>query len=213
MNVLGLFILTVLAGSTADAWQREQTVRDIVDRMQRRYDTMTDAVADYTQHVKFGYSQVEQTFRGTLTLKKPRKYRIESEHQTLVTDGATVWAYSPLNKQVLIDRFKENQNTLTPDHFLLSLPANYNAALLGKETIEGASTFALRLVPKDEQSFIKSMKVWVEEGTWIVRRVLVVDVNETETTYTVANVRLNTNVKDELFSFSAPPGIEVVDLR
>ena len=71
----------------------------------------------------------------------------------------------------------------------------------------------LKLVPKDDQSFIKSMKVWVEEGTWIIRKVETTDVNDTETTYTVRDVKLNSDIKDSRFSFTPPPGTELVDLR
>jgi len=163
--------------------------------------------------VKYGYSQIEQNFAGTLTMKKPNKYRVESEQQTYVTDGATVWAYSPANKQVLIDHYKEDQNTLSPDQFLLHLPANYYATLLGRERSGDARLVTLKLVPKDDQSFVKSVKVTIDEGSWIVRKVEIVDVNDTEKTYTVQDVKVNTHVKDSLFTFTPPPGTEVVDLR
>ena len=193
--------------------QREWTVREVTEKVQRRYESIRDATARFTQHVKFGFSQIEQNFAGTLIMKKPNKYKVESEHQTFVTDGSTVWAYSPVNKQVLIDRFKENENTLSPEQFLLNLPADYYSTLLAGERAGEAYLITLKLVPKDDQSFVKSMKVWVEEGSWIVRKVEIVDVNDTEKTYTVQDVKINTNVKDDVFAFTPPPGTEVVDLR
>ena len=192
---------------------QELTVNEITQKMHEKYESMQDATARFTQHVKFGFSQIEQDFSGTLTMKKPNKYRVESEQQTFVTDGTTVWAYSPTNKQVLIDRYKENQNTLSPDRFLLHLPDNYYATLLGTEEAGGARLVTLKLVPKDDQSFVKSMKVTIDEGSWIVRKVDIVDVNDTETTYTVQDVKVNTHVKDSLFAFTPPAGTEVVDLR
>ncbi|MGH2569461.1 MAG: outer membrane lipoprotein chaperone LolA [Bacteroidota bacterium] len=207
------FLALVLVVVAADGRQQEATVKNITDNVQRRYEAMRDATAKFTQHVKFSFSKIEQNFEGTLTMKKPNKYRIESEHQTFVTDGSVVWSYSPVNKQVLVDRFKENQSTLSPDKLLLNLPAQYYTTLLGKENVDRAETFVLKLVPKDDQAFIRSVKVWVEDGTWVVRRVLVVDVNETETQYMLKEIKLNTHVNDSLFSFSPPPGTEVVDLR
>lgn len=193
--------------------QRELTVKDVTDKIQKRYESIEDATARFSQHVKFGFSKIEQTFAGTLTMKKPKKYRVESEHQTLITDGSTVWAYSPVNKQVLVDRYKENQNSLSPEHFLLNLPSNYYATLLEKDKESNHKLITLKLVPKDDQSFVKSMKVWVEEGSWVVRKVEIIDVNDTETTYEVKEVKFNTNVKDNAFAFTPPSGTEVVDLR
>jgi outer membrane lipoprotein carrier protein len=189
------------------------TVKEITENMQRRYEMVNDASAEFTQHVKFGFSKIEQTFAGTLQMKKPNKYRIESEYQTLVTDGKTVWAYSPVNHQVLVDRFKENQNSISLEKFLLNIPSSYYASLLGRETSGDVRLFVLKLVPKDDRSFIKSVKVWVDDGRWVVHKVSILDVNETETTYTITNVKLNSQLSDTTFSFVPPPETEVVDLR
>lgn len=206
-------VLLIWCVTAAFARQQDLTVNEITGKLQQKYETIQDATARFTQHVKFGFSQIEQDFVGTLTMKKPNKYRVESEQQTFVTDGTTVWAYSPANKQVLIDRYKENQNTLSPDQFLLHLPANYYATLLGTEKSGDVRHVTLKLVPKDDQSFVKSMKVTIDEGSWIVRKVEIVDVNDTETTYTVQDVKVNTHVRDSLFTFTPPRGTEVVDLR
>lgn len=206
-------VVVLAFGLTAGALAQQLDVRDVTEKIQRRYETIEDATARFSQQVKFGYSKIEQNFSGTLVMKKPNRYRIESEHQTLVTDGTTVWSYSPMNKQVIVDRYKENQNSLSPEHFLLNLPSNYYSSILGKESAEGSSLVVLRLLPKDDQSFVKSMKVWVEEGTWVVRKVELVDVNDTQTVYTVQDVKLNTNVKESAFVFSPPSGTEIVDLR
>ncbi len=206
-------MLFVACAAVGVAQQKEVTANDVTGNLQRRYESMQDAVAKFTQHVKFSFSKIEQTFDGTLTMKRPNKYRVESEHQTFVTDGSAIWSYSPINKQVLVDRYKENHNTISPEQFLLKLPEQYYATLLGRDTVAKAHTFVLKLVPKDDQAFIKSVKVWVEDGTWTVRKVLIVDVNDTETQYSINDLKLNTNVNDSLFSFTPPAGTEVVDLR
>ena len=146
-------------------------------------------------------------------MKKPNKYRIESEHQTLVTDGATVWAYSPVNNQVVVDKHKENRNSISPEQFVLNLPANYYTTILASEKGKEATQLTLKLVPKDDRSFVRSVKVWVEDGNWTIRKVSITDVNDTETTYTIKDLKLNTNVNDKLFTFNPPSGTEVVDLR
>lgn len=212
MRTIWLLIL-VLFGGVLYSRQKELTVKEITDKLQRRYDSIQDATARFTQHVKFGFSKIEQNFAGTLKMKKSNKYRVETEYQTLVTDGSTVWSYSPMNKQVLIDRYKETPDSFTPEQFLLNLPTNYYATLVQQEKTAESSWVVMKLVPKDDQSFIKSMKVWVEEGSWIVRKVEMLDVNDTEKTYTVQEVKINTNLKDNTFAFTPPPGTEIVDLR
>ena len=208
-------VLAVVLMLTACARAQEPslTVKEVTDRLQSRSAMIDDATAAFEQHVKFGYSNIEQTFKGTLTMKKPKSFRIETEQQTLVTDGTTVWAYTPANNQVLIDKYKENENSLSPEQFLLNLPSAYYVSLLGMEKPLGSAQYILKLVPKDDRSFVRSVKIWVESGSWNVRRILIVDVNDTETSYLINDIRLNTNVNTRTFTFAPPSGTEVVDLR
>ena len=208
------FSLIVFAGLVFQQAAAQQiSMSELTSNMQRRYETIENVVAKFAQQVKFGFSNIEQRFTGTLIMKKPRMYRIESEHQTLVTDGTTVWAYSPVNKQVVVDKYKEKQNSISPDLFLLNLPSDYYSTLLGRETEAEKSLLTVKLVPKDDRSFIKSVKLWIVDGTWDVRKILIVDVNETETMYVIDRLSQNTAINDSLFSFSPPAGTEIVDLR
>ena len=212
IHALALPLLLVLLRPVA-AQEEDLTVKQITDRVQRRYEMIDDAVVQFEQHVKFGFSDIEQTFDGVLTMKKPNRYRVESEHQTIVTDGTTVWAYSAANKQVIVDRYKENSNSISPEKFMLNLPDNYYVSILETKKDPAGAIVVLKLIPKDDRSFVKSVKLTIEVRTWIVRTIDILDVNETETVYTVRNIKLNTNVGDKSFTFETPPGADVVDLR
>jgi chaperone LolA len=193
--------------------EKDWTVKQVTDQLQYRYEMIDDASVQFEQHVKFGYSNIEQNISGILKMKKPKHYRVESDQQTIVTDGKTVWAYSHANNQVIIDTYKENSNSISPEQFMLNLPANYYASLIGYEKQAAGNIILLKLVPKDDRSFVKSVKVFVEENTWMLRKIVVLDVNETETTYAVKDIKLNTNIKEKTFTFETPVGAEVVDLR
>jgi outer membrane lipoprotein carrier protein len=195
------------------AAQPQPALSAVTDGMQKRYASMENAAARFTQEVRFGFSKIRQEFKGTLKMKKPNMFRIESEHQVLVTDGSTVWAYSPVNKQVVVDHYKENRNTISPDRFLVSIPENYYATVLGTEQAGKARLVTLKLVPKDDASFIRSVKLTVEEGAWTVKRISVEDINETTTTYTIEELTFNSTVDDKTFVFTPPPGTDIVDLR
>lgn len=189
------------------------TVKYVTEQLQHRYEMIDDATIQFTQRVKFGFSKIEQTFEGTLISKKPKFYRIESEHQTLVTDGVTVWAYSPVNKQVVVDHYRENQNSISPEQFMLTIPTQYYTTLVGKEKEREQTLVVLKLIPKDDRSFVQSVKLWIDNATWMIVRITIVDVNETETTYLVRKVKFNTDVKEKIFTFTPPAGVDVVDLR
>ena len=215
MSIKNIFatVLVLFCILDASAQEKEWTVKQVTEQLHHRYEMIDDAVVQFEQHVKFGFSNIEQNFSGTLKMKKPKHYRIESEHQTIVTDGTTVWAYSTANNQVIVDNYKENSNSISPEQFMLNLPANYYASLLGVEKQSAGNVVLLKLVPKDDRSFVKSVKISVEENGWMVRKIIILDVNETETIYSVKDFKLNTNIKEKTFTFETPAGAEVVDLR
>ncbi len=212
ISIVVTFIV-LLCAATSGAQENPLTVKDVTDKMQSRYDMIDDATAAFTKHVKLGFSNIEQTYTGTIAIKKPKKMRLEAENETVVTDGETVWLYSPVNNQVIIDHYKENQNSISPENFMLNLPNDYYATLLGVQKAKNISLVTLKLVPKDDRSFVKSVKIVIEDGTWNVRSIVILDVNDTETTYTLRDLKLNTNVRDKDFVYIPPPGVEVVDLR
>ncbi len=203
----------LVSNSALDGQTSNLTVKEITQKMQDRYEMIDDASASFTKHVKLGFSDIEQTYAGTIVIKKPKMVRLESENETIVTDGVTVWMYSPVNNQVIVDKYKENQNSVSPENFLLNVPQNYYATLLSEAKEKGELTATIKLVPKDDRSFIKSVKIVVEEKTWDVRTITIDDVNDTETSYTVKDLKLNTGIPDKTFRYTPPPGVEVVDLR
>jgi outer membrane lipoprotein carrier protein len=212
-RLLKNIVLLALFASVASAQEGTLTVKDVTQQMQNRYAMIDDATASFSKHVKLGFSDIEQTYTGTIMIKKPSKLRMEAENETIVTDGVTVWLYSPVNNQVIIDKYKENQNSISPENFLLNLPQNYYATLLAIGKDNNGPTATVKLVPKDDRSFVKSVKIVVDQGTWNVRTISILDVNDTETAYTIKDLKLNTNLSDKTFVYTPPPGVEVVDLR
>ncbi|MCX6137710.1 MAG: outer membrane lipoprotein chaperone LolA [Ignavibacteriales bacterium] len=205
------FFVLFIASLCAAQEQSSLTAMDVVGRVQALYASLTDASADFTQTVKFKYTKTEQKFAGTARMKKGNRYRVESQQQTLVTDGKIVWVYSPVNKQVVVDAYKENAQTFSPEKFIFGLPKNYTAAFVGEKK---SGVHVLKLAPRSgTNAFIKSLKVWVSETDWTVQRVEIIDGNEMQTIYTVQNFHRNPGLSDALFSFVAPPGVETVDLR
>jgi outer membrane lipoprotein carrier protein len=189
------------------------TSQEILEKVAGKYGAVTDAEIRFTQSIKFAVAGLQQHTSGTLFFKKPQKYRLEVEEQTIVTDGETVWSYSHGSKQVLIDKFKIDDQAMTPDRVLVHAPADYTSSLLGHEKLGKIETVLLKLVPRSDQSTVTAMKIWVSESDWLLRKVEMVDVSGKETTYIVNSIRTNLDLPDDRFNFKLPDGVEAVDLR
>ena len=190
-----------------------EDAKSILSKVEKKYNSIRDVTVTFSQHVRFGVTQAEQTFSGTLLMKKGNKYHIEVEDQIIITDGKSVWSYAKNNKQVIIDRYKDDPGSFSPDKILVDVPEHYSPSILGSEKINGQETSILKLIPLDTKSNIQWMKVWVDHDDWLMRKIQVFDISENLTTYSIERMTLNEGVKESQFTFEAPAGVEVIDLR
>jgi outer membrane lipoprotein carrier protein len=202
-------LVVLAAGWTAAS----DDAQEILGNVRKKYDTIKDAELRFTQRTRFPQSTLEQRSKGTLYLKKEHKYRIETEDQTVVTDGETVWSYSAANKQVLIDRFKPSDRSFSPERILGGNTEEFTAAVRGREKVAGTECVVLNLSPRGEGSLVATLRLWVDESEWLVRMAEITDVNGKVTNYTVSDIKLNPGLGDSRFVMQIPEGAEVVDMR
>ena len=190
-----------------------QTAEEVLENMREKYESNDDAEIRFTQHVRFSMANIEQEISGVLTMKREDMYRVELDDRTIVTDGTTVWSHSRPNNQVLIDDFAMDERSFSPENILVRAPSEFLPTLLGQERYRDVELTVVKLVPRDEQAFLQTMKVWVDPDTWLMAKVELVDANGKETTYVVEGIRINSGLADEQFRFRIPDGVDVVDLR
>ena len=203
-----LLILFVIFNSSA----QEFSANEVLEKIRTRYAQMNDASASFTQSVKIRFKQTGQSNSGTIKIKKWNKYSIETEHQTIVTDGKKVWLYTPATKQVIVDQFKTNRQTLTPEKFLTGLPKDFSATRIENDS----NRIVLSLIPTQSNtvtSNITALKVWSVPGVWIVERIEYQDKNGTTTTILLSDIRFNKGIDDKAFQFGVTDEMKVVDMK
>ncbi len=201
---LALAALSALAGDDA---------LEIVTKLQDKYKSINDVSVSFTQDVLFGVSRAEQSTKGTLAMRHGNNYRIDTDQQTIVTDGTSVWSYNKANNQVFVDKYKDDPNSFSAEKVLVNIPETYTSTILGTEKIAGTETTVLKLIPKKRTSNLQWMKIWVDRDEWLMKKVQVLDASENLWTYDVTAMRLNPGLPDTVFHFTAPPGAELIDLR
>ena len=198
-----LFLFLALAFATV---VNAQTAQEIIKNVQSKYDGITDAKASFSQSIKGGKGG-----SGTLYIKKDDYYRIEIGGQTIITDGKTSWSYNPKKKQVVIDNYKDDGNTFSPNKFLFRYPENFYSDLEGDENISGVDCYVIKLTPRTSGS-IKSARIWIDKSENLIKKITI-NSKESTSTYTLKSVDLNIGVSSSKFTFSPPQGVEVIDLR
>ena len=187
-----------------------QDAQEIIKNVQSKYNSIKDAQATFSQSVRYS-SGSNQSSSRTIYIQKEDKYRIESKNEVIVTDGVTSWSYYKKKKQVVIDNYKKDGNTFSPNKFLFSYPENFYSDLDGTESISGSECYILKLSPRHKGS-VKSAKIWVDKEDNLIRKISI-NSSESSTTYTLKKITLDVGLSSSKFSFSPPEGVEVIDLR
>jgi outer membrane lipoprotein carrier protein len=208
--------LAVLAGAaTASA----QSLDEVIKGLETAYSRMTDLRAEFAQS-SFNKS-LNQTIpaQGVVSLKRGGKLRWEYSEPTkqeIVSDGKTLWVYTPSLNQV---------NT-GPAPEALSGPAGSFLAGLGKvrehftvrflnpaQPRDADGNVALDLTPKQPLPTLSRLLLSVDPKQWEVRKATVYDQFENTVAMRFTKVAMNSGLPDKLFTFVPPPNTAVVPLR
>lgn len=187
-----------------------QDAQEIIKNVQDKYRDIKDAKATFSLSESFSGGK-SSSASGTLMIKKENKYKIKTDKFTLVTDGATSWSYTPSKKQVVVDYYKDDGNTFSPNKYLFNYPENFYSDLSGEEKVNKKDCFVLKLTPRKKGN-IKSAKVWVDKTESLIRKITITT-SESTKTYTLKTITLDPGLATSEFTFTPPSGVEVIDLR
>lgn len=204
--IIPFFILALLPFSGLQA----QDAQEIIRKVQSKYDNISDARATFTQTTKPSGGKGKST-SGVIYIRKQNSYRIEAGSQIIITDGATSWVYSPNKKQVVIDNYKDDGSSFSPNKFLFNYPENFYSDLEGEEKIGGAECYVIKLSPRSGGS-VKSAKIWIDKNEDVIRKITI-STNQSTNTYTLKDITLDAGISSSKFTFTPPSGVEVIDLR
>ena len=209
----GILCLLAIVFCTLPSFSQTESARDLMKKISTKYVSINSATVEFTQTSRLAMIKKEQTFTGTLQMKQGNKFRIAMEHQTIVTDGKTVWLYSRANNQVLIDYYKDDAQSFSPEKILLRAPDNFYSTFLRKEQFNGDTLALIKLTPKEERSQITSMKIWIDSKDSLMKKVELTDASNNITSYIISSITVNANLADEMFQYVPDKTTAVIDLR
>jgi len=195
-----IFSLFYLIYSTIGFAQDAETV---LKSLQDKFDSITDLSVDVTQN-----SNGKSSLNGNMYFKKENNLRIEFGNQTIVADGTTSWNYNKKERKVIISNYdEEGAGLLSINYLIYQYPSECDLSL----TSEGSKE-VLILKPRSKKNNLGEVKLHITKENLINKAVIL---NQATGTMEVSfsNYKLNQKISDSKFSFTAPEGTTVVDLR
>lgn len=211
-GMLPLFLLITLffVPITADAGKGERILR----RVQEKFEGLeTLSVHFESRYIALGSEDV-QVDAGRLYIAKGGRFRTETNQQTIVSDGQSVWMYNSLENQVIIRDLESGADDIvTPQKLLYEYPDRYHIQDVVEDMHCGLPCDRLVLVPKEETDPARQLQVWIDRPENLTRKFLLEDLADNITVFEFEAFRLNENLPEETFRFTPPEGAEVIDMR
>jgi chaperone LolA len=191
-----------------------QDESDIIEEVQDLYEDIENFSAEFIQKEQFKLTGSENETTGRIYIKNGTEYRLETEDHVVVTDGKSVWSYSPHNNKVIIDNIKEGDASLLPRDMLFKYPKNYFSDLLKEEKIGASNFYVIKMTPKEDvHGYVKSMKIWVDSESYLINKIEYDDLNDNTSSFEINKMDIKSELPDNLFIFNSPPQSETIDMR
>ncbi len=207
--LLALIILPIPLGAAAP-------VDDVVNQVEAACAKVHDLSAQFQQTATNRTLGEVREATGTFEAKRPNKMCWEyqkPEARLFVTDGKTLWAYSPAEKQVITQPVAQALNARLPLAFLAGdchLRKEFDLSLVENAATRGGPTRVLDLKPKQQEAGIARMLLEINPKGYTVQKVTVFDAYQNTTAIALSDIKLNTGLGDDRFHFTPPPGVRVV---
>ena len=197
--------------------------------------SIEDLQADFRQQAYLGSLDRVEEGQGRVAVRFDRRgeqlqprfrweYQLPSVQQ-IISDGRTVWVYLPENQQVVESPLPAaaSEGVDDPLAFLTGLGqmSKRFTVTWASPALDAEGHYRLLLKPRQPSAIIERLELVVDRAVaayktngrkpvYPVRVATVFGPNESRTTITFSNVRLNQGLKDSFFDFKVPEGIEVL---
>jgi outer membrane lipoprotein carrier protein len=199
--------------------EADPCLRTAVDAIQRRYASIRDLRASFTQISRsvalgMGASSVGTKAKGTVVFAKPGKMRWsyqEPEPSLVVSDGETLWLYDPAHREAQRLGVGGGYLSGAAIQFLLGQGDIFRDFRVRAESCSPAAA-ELELIPRRAASY-ERLRIRVDSPTGEILETTVVDLLGNVTEVAFSDIRVNLDPAPGLFRFEPPAGVRVIDLE
>ena len=222
MRNITLLAVTLLLLFGQFAYSDQSTQVDfIVDKLQKRYESIDDFHADFVQEAEVRALNKTQKAFGEVWFKKPGKMRwnyYSPTKDTIVSDGNNLWYYIEQENQVLESNLKDLNGGDTSSTTLLSglgkIKELFKVKLINDPALQSKNGHLLELIPidVDEDEIKNKILINVNKSNSLVNTIYLFDPFGNQTKVSLIKTEVNKKISNKTFEFKTPKGAEIVKL-
>jgi outer membrane lipoprotein carrier protein len=198
--------------SPSSADPLKEPLSEVVQKTQEAYEKVRDIEADFTQRVVFKDFDTPFTSEGQVYLKRGKMrwdYREPSKQQIFVEDEKVLY-YVPEHRQVIKSNLASEADSQVPIGLLAGTARLSQDFDISFEESDG-SAYHLKLIPKDRNMRTVKIQIEVSPASHLIQKITLHEVNGNRSVFNFSGLKVNQGLKDDVFSFIVPKGVEVVE--
>ena len=209
----GITVLTFLAAIPVAIAGEMKDAESVIAHLQKRYDSTVDFVADFRQETEIKTINRNLKAWGKLYFKRPGKmlWRYEEpKGQLILADGKSLYYYQPEQRQVVKSALDHAFRSDVPLSFLLgigNLKRDFQVTLRGLDQ----ENYTLQLGPKGDLGGVNELFLGVDSKAFDILWARIRDTVGNINTVRFSGMRRGVGLKDSLFRFERPEGVDVVE--
>lgn len=187
--------------------------KKLIKEIQDVYSSLENLSSTFRLEFQWELAGEMEVTEGKMIWGTGDRFRYETEREMMVSNGETLWRYSLMTNQVIVENLEEADLGFLPREILFEFPRLFTPREVMESKISDTSTWLLYLDPRDEKLGIKELKVWVNQDDKVTRRMEWIDLDGNRTTYSLNEIELNKELKSDSFTVKVPEDATVYDLR
>lgn len=200
----------VLAGGPVQAQSTDLSLSDVT----AAYRALDGLRASFVQVTGSEFAGDSMRVEGSVVLSG-NKYRVQTPTQTVVSDGATTWIYTPADSQVVVNDADTGTSTITPETFLTASSDRYAGEDARPTRRLGAPHLILDATATAPDARFQSVRLWVRRADRLVTRMQATDRSGSTIDLRLRDLAANPDTlrTGTPFTFAPPEDVRVIDLR
>jgi outer membrane lipoprotein carrier protein len=193
--------------------QARPPASDVAAAIQRKYDSVKDFSANFTQTYEGGVLRRKESAAGTVYIKKPGKMRWDytaPEKKLFVSDGQTMFMYFPNDKQVMKNAVPSQDEATSAILFLMGKGNIVRDFTVRWAEGGGDAVYRLRLDPRTRQAEYDWLELSADRDAFRIVGLTAADAQGGRSSFGFSNFKENSGLADKMFQFTIPRGTEVI---
>ena len=227
--IMKLALTLVVCGFFASAHAAEEErddkalkeVQEVVKKVQARYEKTRDLQADFKQSTRIEGFATPIASSGRMYIKKPGRLRwdyLDPNVEEIYVNKDEVMMYVPEHQQVLVGKLTQMAASQAPLQLLqgvaqLEEEFQVEPTPGGKRGAGGVPLVTLFPKQTAESAPVRTLDrivLEVQPKTFFIKTVSIHEISGNISTFEFANLKPNQGLKNDLFQFTVPAGVEVV---